>query len=200
MIRCRQIFARLLALRRAFGRKAKAEPVSDIREFFSADGRQVTPASYPTDETSRRILCVQTAVGVNHLFQRRELTPTDDQPVVCMNRYSYPAIVCATAAIDYCLLSQRDNLTAIAAEFASLVWVNIVQHATMTGTNVSDPGTNTPRMLSADTLCSQTTERTSRQLFIDAANAKHQTHGLLADRCGICRLVFVGLSRSGLQC
>lgn len=92
MIRCRQIFACLLALLCAFGRQANAEPVSDIREFFSADGRQVTPASYPTDETSRQFLRVQTAVGVNRFFHRRELTPTDDQPVVRMNRDTYYSI------------------------------------------------------------------------------------------------------------
>ncbi len=68
---------------------AGAEPVTDIREFFAEDGREVTQASYPTDETSRQLLQTQTAAGVNRFLHKRKLTPTDDQPVVRMNRDTY---------------------------------------------------------------------------------------------------------------
>ena len=71
------------------GSGAHAEPVSRIQEFFSPDGRLVTEASYPSDETSRQFLRVQTAAGVNRFFHRRRLTPTDTQPVVRMNRDTY---------------------------------------------------------------------------------------------------------------
>ncbi|MEM8546905.1 MAG: DUF1254 domain-containing protein [Pseudomonadota bacterium] len=66
-----------------------AEPVTDLREFFSPEGRRVTEASYPTDETARQMLRAQTAAGVNQFFHRRQLTPTDTQPVVRMNRDTY---------------------------------------------------------------------------------------------------------------
>lgn len=57
--------------------------------FFSEAGRTVTAESYPTDETSRQILKSQDLVGVNAFSHKRHLTPTDQQPVVRMNRDTY---------------------------------------------------------------------------------------------------------------
>ncbi|MFK7848128.1 MAG: DUF1214 domain-containing protein [Rhodothermales bacterium] len=68
---------------------AHADPVTDVSDFFSPQGRVVTQASYPTDETSRQILLTQSVVGVNRFQHKRKLTPTDDQPVVRMNRDTY---------------------------------------------------------------------------------------------------------------
>jgi hypothetical protein len=69
--------------------QAHAETGTDISSFFSPDGRAVTQASYPTDETSRQILQTQSVAGVNRFQHNRKLTPTDDQPVVRMNRDTY---------------------------------------------------------------------------------------------------------------
>jgi hypothetical protein len=66
-----------------------AEPVTDVDGFFSPDGRIVTEDSYPTDETSRQMLLTQSLAGVNRFSHKRKLTPTDDQPVVRMNRDTY---------------------------------------------------------------------------------------------------------------
>ena len=66
-----------------------AEPVSTQAEFFSPTGQEVTPSSYPTAETSRQILKTQDLVGVNKILHRRVMTPTDNQPVVRMNRDTY---------------------------------------------------------------------------------------------------------------
>ncbi len=57
--------------------------------FFAKNGRIVTPESYPTDETSRQILKSQDLVGVNIFNHKPQLTPTDKQPVVRMNRDTY---------------------------------------------------------------------------------------------------------------
>lgn len=57
--------------------------------FFSETGKTVTAASYPTDETSRQILKSQELVGVNNFNHKPQLTPTDNQPVVRMNRDTY---------------------------------------------------------------------------------------------------------------
>ncbi|GAA4825306.1 DUF1254 domain-containing protein [Algivirga pacifica] len=72
------------------------EKVTTDQAFFNAEGREVTPETYPTDETSRQMLKVQTAVGVNEFLHKRELTPTDEQPVVRMNRDTYYS----TAVVD----------------------------------------------------------------------------------------------------
>ncbi len=66
-----------------------SETVTTEDAFFSPNGRIVTPETYPTDETSRQILRGQSLVGVNKLNHNRKLTPTDDQPVVRMNRDTY---------------------------------------------------------------------------------------------------------------
>ena len=68
---------------------AQAAPVTASADFFSPEGRVVTQASYPTDETSRQILQTQSVVGMNRFQHNRKLTPTDDQPVVRMNRDTY---------------------------------------------------------------------------------------------------------------
>ena len=68
---------------------AQAETVTDISGFFSPDGRKVTQASYPRDETSRQMLQTQSIAGVNRFAHKRKLTQTDNQPVVRMNRDTY---------------------------------------------------------------------------------------------------------------
>jgi hypothetical protein len=65
------------------------EKVSTEDDFFSSNGRIVTPETYPTDETSRQILKSQSLVEVNKFVHKRKLTPTDTQPVVRMNRDTY---------------------------------------------------------------------------------------------------------------
>ena len=65
------------------------EQVISEKDFFNEKGRIVTPESYPTDETSRQILKNQSLVGVNKFLHKRQLTPTDNQPVVRMNRDTY---------------------------------------------------------------------------------------------------------------
>ena len=66
-----------------------AAPVDTLDEFFSPDGQVVTAASYPTDETSRQMFKNQDLVGVNKFLHKRQLTPTDEQPVVRLNRDTY---------------------------------------------------------------------------------------------------------------
>lgn len=69
------------------------EKVSTESDFFSEQGRIVTPQTYPADETSRQILKSQELVGVNTFLHKRQLTPTDNQPVVRMNRDTYYSMV-----------------------------------------------------------------------------------------------------------
>lgn len=66
-----------------------ADNVTTLDKFFSKDGIKVTAENYPTLETSRQLLKNQSLVGVNKLLHKRELTPTDEQPVVRMNRDTY---------------------------------------------------------------------------------------------------------------
>ena len=68
---------------------AIAKPVGNLDDFFSPQGEAVTSASYPTDETSHQLLKSQDLVGVNSLLHKRQLTPTDQQPVVRMNRDTF---------------------------------------------------------------------------------------------------------------
>jgi len=63
--------------------------VSTLNKFFNDSGAVVTPATYPIDETSHQMLKNQDLVGVNQLLHKRQLTPTDNQPVVRMNRDTY---------------------------------------------------------------------------------------------------------------
>ncbi len=67
-----------------------ANTTSDPRAFFSPDGKEVTQEYYPWAETARQMINGQAlAGGVNKFLHRPRLTPTDDQPVVRMNRDCY---------------------------------------------------------------------------------------------------------------
>lgn len=66
-----------------------ADMVTTEKEFFSDKGKVVTSASYPRDESSRQILKNQDLAGLNKFLHKRKLSPTDNQPVVRMNRDTY---------------------------------------------------------------------------------------------------------------
>lgn len=66
-----------------------AEPVTSVDQFFQAGGMKTTAETYPTIETSRQLLNAQANAQVNTFDHKRKLTPTDDQPVVRMNRDTY---------------------------------------------------------------------------------------------------------------
>lgn len=66
-----------------------AQSVDNLGDFFSPQGATVTSASYPTAETSHQMLKNQDLAGVNKFLHKRQLTPTDEQPVVRMNRDTY---------------------------------------------------------------------------------------------------------------
>lgn len=68
---------------------AVGQTADSLAEFFVKTGKPVTAASYPTDETSHQILRNQDLAGVNQFLHKRQLTPTDAQPVVRMNRDTY---------------------------------------------------------------------------------------------------------------
>jgi hypothetical protein len=80
-----------------------AEPVTSVDDFFQPDGMTATAENYPTLETSRQLLAAQDRAAVNNFAHNRKLTPTDDQPVVRMNRdtfYSFAVVdVSAGASI-----------------------------------------------------------------------------------------------------
>ena len=71
------------------GSAAWAEPVSSVDKFFRSGGVVTTPETYPTIETARQLLLAQKRAKVNLFAHTRKLTPTDDQPVVRMNRDTY---------------------------------------------------------------------------------------------------------------
>ncbi|QBY02906.1 DUF1254 domain-containing protein [Thalassotalea sp. HSM 43] len=66
-----------------------ATTATSLDNFFTKDGVVVDENNYPVMETSRQMLKNQDLVGVNNLLHKRELTPTDKQPVVRMNRDTY---------------------------------------------------------------------------------------------------------------
>ena len=66
-----------------------ADPVGSIDDFFQPGGVTATVENYPTLETSRQLLIAQGRAAVNDIAHNRKLTPTDDQPVVRMNRDTY---------------------------------------------------------------------------------------------------------------
>ena len=68
---------------------ALAAPVTTVDEFFQPGGMTTTAENYPTLETSRQLLIAQGRAAVNQFAHNRKLTPTDDQPVVRMNRDTY---------------------------------------------------------------------------------------------------------------
>lgn len=68
----------------------EAQPATSPTEYFSESGRTVTESLYPHAETARQMINAQAmAGGVNRFVHKPRLTPTDDQPVVRMNRDSY---------------------------------------------------------------------------------------------------------------
>lgn len=67
--------------------------VTNVDQFFAKGGVVVTADNYPTLETSRQMLKNQDLVGVNKFLHKREVTPTDQQPVVRMNRDTYYSMV-----------------------------------------------------------------------------------------------------------
>lgn len=66
-----------------------AQSAESLNEFFATDGAVVTAEMYPAYETSHQMLKNQDLVGINKFLHKRELTPTDEQPVVRMNRDTY---------------------------------------------------------------------------------------------------------------
>ncbi|RJG42134.1 DUF1254 domain-containing protein [Motilimonas pumila] len=76
-----------------FTSSAMAEEVEKVSKFFAEDGILTTEANYPIHETSRQMLLKQELVGVNNFKHDRVLTPTDNQPVVRMNRDTYYSVV-----------------------------------------------------------------------------------------------------------
>jgi len=61
-----------------------------LNNFFLKDGGvSATPQTYPILETSHQLLKNQDLAGVNTILHKRELTPTDNQPVVRLNRDTY---------------------------------------------------------------------------------------------------------------
>ena len=86
-----RISLRPLAIALLFGLATPtlAEPVTSIADFFQPDGMTATAENYPTLETSRQLLAAQGRAAVNDFAHNRKLTPTDDQPVVRMNRDTY---------------------------------------------------------------------------------------------------------------
>ncbi|MGB0936772.1 MAG: DUF1214 domain-containing protein [Colwellia sp.] len=63
--------------------------VTSLDQFFIKGGEVVTAENYPTYETSHQLLKNQDISGVNKFQHKRVLTPTDNQPVVRMNRDTY---------------------------------------------------------------------------------------------------------------
>ena len=84
-----------------------ADPVGSIDDFFQPGGVTATVENYPTLETSRQLLIAQGRAAVNDIAHNRKLTPTDDQPVVRMNRDTYYsfAVVDVSAGASLCILS-----------------------------------------------------------------------------------------------
>lgn len=72
----------------------QAEPVTSPEVYFSETGREVTDSLYPFAETARQMINAQAvAGGVNRFVHRPQMVPTDNQPVVRMNRDSYYSAV-----------------------------------------------------------------------------------------------------------
>ncbi|PMG41151.1 hypothetical protein BCU93_09165 [Vibrio breoganii] len=66
-----------------------ATEVSNEADFFSKNGEITTVENYAVFESSRQILKNQDLAGINKFHHKRQLTPTDQQPVVRMNRDTY---------------------------------------------------------------------------------------------------------------
>lgn len=63
--------------------------VSTEADFFNNEGAITTSDNYALFESSRQILKNQDLAGINKFLHKRKLTPTDQQPVVRMNRDTY---------------------------------------------------------------------------------------------------------------
>ncbi len=63
--------------------------VTHVDKYFSKKGVTVTSATYPRAETSHQMLKNQDLVGINKFLHKRHLAPTDNQPIVRMNRDTY---------------------------------------------------------------------------------------------------------------
>ncbi len=63
--------------------------VTSLDSFFTDNGVIVTPETYPTLETSHQLLKNQDLAGINTFLHKRDLAPTDNQPIVRMNRDTY---------------------------------------------------------------------------------------------------------------
>ncbi|MFD2167451.1 DUF1254 domain-containing protein [Thalassotalea euphylliae] len=83
------VFSTAIGLSLLAGPTFADEMVSSLKTFFSDKGVKVTTDNYPTHETSRQLVKIQDKVGVNTFDHKRQLTPTDQQPVVRMNRDTY---------------------------------------------------------------------------------------------------------------
>jgi len=69
---------------------SQGSTTTSASDFFSTQGQVVSKETYPRFETARQMLVGQArAGGVNRFDHKSVLTPTDDQPVVRMNRDSY---------------------------------------------------------------------------------------------------------------
>ena len=68
---------------------AETGSVMTLDKFFTDNGEVVTKASFPTAETSHQMLKNQDLAGINTFLHKRYLAPTDNQPVVRMNRDTY---------------------------------------------------------------------------------------------------------------
>ena len=83
------MFAATIAFCLSSATMAAAEVATSIDDFFQPDGMTTTAENYPTLETARQLLIAQERAAVNEFTHNRKLTPTDEQPVVRMNRDSY---------------------------------------------------------------------------------------------------------------
>lgn len=68
---------------------ASTQLADETKEFFSLKGKVVTEDTYPRAESERQMIVRQTNAGINKFEHKYELTPTDKQDVVRMNRDTY---------------------------------------------------------------------------------------------------------------
>ena len=83
------VVAATVALSLSSAAIAAVEVATSIDDFFQQDGMTATAENYPTLETARQLLIAQARAAVNVINHNRKLTPTDEQPIVRMNRDSY---------------------------------------------------------------------------------------------------------------
>lgn len=79
----------------SFSVSAGDKVTSSLKDFYSANGAITTVDNYPRFETARQMVKNQDIAGINKLRHKRVLTPTDEQPVVRMNRdtfYSFATV------------------------------------------------------------------------------------------------------------